>query len=106
LDCGSARYIAAEFVTERSHVVREDLRIVCTARGGDVCHTAVEQVFRTEFGIYMDQNAVCGLALIRMAGHSIAVVEIQLPAGIESHGPAIVHLQMQLPIAADGFDDV
>ncbi len=97
-------HIAAECLTERRSVVREDLRVVCAAGHGDVGHAAVEQILCTKLGVHVDQHAICRLALARMAGHSIAVVEMQLPVRIELHGAAIVHLQIQSPIAADGFD--
>ena len=57
-------------------VVRENLRVVRAARDGDVGHAAVEQVFRAEFGVHVDQDAVGGLALAGMAGDSVTVIEM------------------------------
>jgi len=39
-----------------------------------------------------------------MAGDGIAIVEMQLPVRIDSHGRAIVHLQIQLPITSNEFN--
>jgi replicative DNA helicase len=44
-------------------VVGEDLRVVCAARNGNVGHAVVEQVFRSQLGISVDEYTVGGLPL-------------------------------------------
>jgi len=43
------------------------LRVVCAARDGNVGHTVVEEVFRPQLGIRVDQHPVGGLPLAGMA---------------------------------------
>ena len=43
------------------------LRVVCAARDGNVGHAVVEQVFRSQLGIRVDQHPVGGLPLAGMA---------------------------------------
>lgn len=50
-------------------VVGEDLRVVCAARYGKVGHGVVEQVFRPQSGIDVDQHTVGGLSLAEMTCH-------------------------------------
>ena len=47
-------------------VVGEDLRVVCAARDGNVGHAVVEQVYRPQFGIRVDQHTVGSLHLAGM----------------------------------------
>jgi hypothetical protein len=42
-------------------VVGEELRIIGSARDGDVSHAVVEQVHGSQFGIDVDQHPVGGL---------------------------------------------
>ncbi len=51
-------------------VVGEELRIVGAARDGDIGHAVVEQVFRAQLGVHMNENAVGSQSLARVAGHS------------------------------------
>ena len=43
------------------------LRVVCVARDGNVGHAVVEEVFRPQLGICVDQHSVGGLPLAEMA---------------------------------------
>ena len=97
-------HVAAEFMAKCRCIVRENLRVMRAARNGNVGHAAVEQVFRAQFGVHMDQYAVGGLALAGMAGDGVAVVEMQVSVWIEIDGAATIHLQMQLPVVADALD--
>jgi len=77
------------------------LRVMCAARDSDVRHTAIEQVFRAEFGIDVNQHAVGGLSLAGMTGYGIAVIEMRMQTRIELQLAASVHLQTQPPVLAD-----
>jgi len=70
----AVRYIMPQRHVQLLVVVGEDLRVVCAAWDGNVGHAVVEQVFRTQFGVHMDQHAVGGLALAGMAGDGAAGV--------------------------------
>ncbi len=72
-------------------VVGEELRIVRSARDGDIGHAVVEQVLRAQLRIHMHQHPFGGLPLAGVAGHGIAVIEMRMPGRIELHGAAIVH---------------
>ena len=43
------------------------LRVICAARDSNVGHAVVEQVFRPQFGVRVDQHPVGGLSLVGMA---------------------------------------
>jgi hypothetical protein len=105
LDRGRVGHIAAEFMTQRCRVIRENLRVVCAARNGHVGHAAVEQVFCTQLGVHMDQYAVGGLALAGVTGDSVAVIEMHAAVWIEFDGAATVHPHINASVAADGLDD-
>jgi hypothetical protein len=55
-------------------VVGEDLRVVCAARDGNLGHAVVEQVFRPQLGIRVDQHPVGGLPLAGMARIRVAAL--------------------------------
>jgi hypothetical protein len=76
--------IATEGMGELSAVVGEDLCVERAAREGDIGLAAVEQVFRAEFGVHMDEDALGGLALAGVAGHGVAVVEVWLRGRVDS----------------------
>lgn len=103
LNCRHVRHVASEFATKRRCVVSEDLRIVRPARDGDISHAPVEQIFRANFGVHVDQDAVSGLSLAGMARHSLAVVERQLPVRIELHGAAIPANRFDIAQFAAGY---
>ena len=47
-------------------------------RDGNVGHTVVEQVFRPQLGIDVDQHPVGGLPLAGMTRHGVAVVKVRI----------------------------
>ena len=96
-------HVAAEFLTQRRSVIRKNLGVVRAARDGDISHAAVEQVFRGQLGIDVDQHALCGLPLAGMTRYRITVIEMRVLARVELYVAASVHLQAHLPILADGF---
>jgi len=96
--------ITAKFLAECRCVVRENLRVMCAARNGNVGHAAIEKVLCAKVGVHVDQNAVGGLALAGMAGEGVAVVEMQVSFWIEIDGAATVHLQVQLPVFSYALD--
>jgi hypothetical protein len=73
------------------------LRVFRAARDGDVCHAAVEQVFRGQLGIDVNQHALGGLPLAGIARHRIAVIEMGMLARIELHVAASVHSYAEGP---------
>ena len=67
LDCRGMGHVTAEFVTECCRVVRVDLRFMRATCDGDEGHAVVEQVFRSQFSIRVDQHPVGGLPVAGMA---------------------------------------
>jgi hypothetical protein len=73
-------------------------------RDGNVGHTVVEQVFRPQLGIDVDQHPVGGLPLAGMTRDRVTVVEVRILHQIEFDLAASVHLQTDPPILADALD--
>ena len=67
------------------------LRVFRAARDGNACHAAVEQVFRGQLGIDVNQYALGSLPLAGMARQRIPVIEMGMLARIELHVAASVH---------------
>src|ERR1035441_7978036 len=78
--------------------VREELRVVCPARDGDIGHAVVEQVFCSKLSVHVDKDAVSGLSLAGVAGHGIAVVKMRMLHRIKLHLTASVHLDGHAPL--------
>src|SRR5208337_785908 len=72
------RYIVTERRRQLLAVVGEKLCIVCSARDRDIGHAAVEQILSTQLRIHVNQDAVGSLSLAGVAGHCIAMVEMQM----------------------------
>jgi hypothetical protein len=49
----------------------------------DIGHVAVEQLLGAQLRVHMNQDAVGSLSLAGVAGHGIAMVEMQMRARIE-----------------------
>src|SRR5208283_1217611 len=64
-------------------VVGKELRVIASTRDGDIGHAAVEQVLRSQLGVNVNQYTVGSLPLAGVAGHCIAMIEMQMPARIE-----------------------
>ena len=60
-------------------VVGEDLRIVRSARNGDIRHPAVDQVFCAQPSIYVNQCPAGGLSLAGMTRDRIAMIQMRMP---------------------------
>src|ERR1035441_9884530 len=75
--------IVPERRAELLAVVGEELRIVSAARNGNVGHAVVDQVFRAQLGIDVDQHAVRGLPLAGMTRHRITMIEMRMQTRIE-----------------------
>ena len=56
------------------------LRVVCAARDGNLGHAVVEQVFRPQLGIRVDQHPVGGLPLAGMARIRVAALPYPVKA--------------------------
>ena len=77
----------------------------CAARDGNVGHAVVEQVFRSQLGIDVDQHAVGGLPLAGMARHRIAMIEMRMLRGSSSisRPPSIfILIRPSWPMSLDG----
>jgi hypothetical protein len=85
-------------------VVSEQWCIVSAARDSDIGHAVIEQVFRGQLGIDVDQHAVRRLPLAGMTRNRIAIIEMRMACRIELHRAASIHLQTQPPIPADTLD--
>jgi hypothetical protein len=74
-------YVMAESCGQLLAVVGKELRIVRPARDRDVGHAAVEQVFRGQLGIDVNQDALGCLSLAGMARHRVAMIEMGMLCG-------------------------
>lgn len=95
-------YVVTESGRELLAVIGKKLRIVRSARDGDIGHAVVEQVFRTQLRVHMHQNPLGSLALTGMAGYRIAVIEMRVPCWIDCDMTAIVHLQLNTFLISNG----
>src|ERR1035438_1183354 len=93
----AVRYIVPQRGSQLLAIVSEDLRVVCAARDGNVGHAIVEQVFRSQLGIGVDQHPVGGLPLARMTRHGVAMVKVRILHRIEFYLAPPVHLQTHPP---------
>src|SRR5208282_1543838 len=93
--------IVAERRAQLLAVVGEELSIVSAARDGDIGHAVVEQVFRSQLGIDVDQHAVRRLPLAGMTRDRIAMIKMRMQTRIELQLAASVHLQTEPPVLAD-----
>lgn len=76
-----------------------------SARDGDIGHAVVEQVFRAQLRVHMDQHPLGGLPLAGVAGHGITVVEMRMLLRIEvDTASALIHLQLNAPIVRNALD--
>ena len=66
----AVRNIVPERRAQLLAVVGEQLCIVSAALDGGMDHAVVEQVFRDQLGVHMNENAVGSQSLARVAGHS------------------------------------
>jgi hypothetical protein len=98
------RYIVAESRGELSAVISEKLRVVRSARDGNIRHAIVEQVFRSQLRVHMHQNPLSSLALAGMAGDRVAVIEMRMLIRINPYLTAIIHLQADLPLLSNRPD--
>jgi len=57
-------------------VAGKDLRVIRSARNGDVGHAIVEQVFRAKTNI--NEHPVGGLSVASVTGHGIAVIQMRM----------------------------
>src|ERR1019366_4080232 len=96
--------VAAEFLPERLCVVRKNLGVIASTRDSDIGHAAVEQILSAQLGVYVNQDTVGSLPLAGVAGHGIAMIEMQMLAGVEFDRAATVHLQAQPPVPSDALD--
>ena len=87
-----------------SCIVRINLRVIASARDGDIGHAAVEQILRAQLGVHVNQDAVGSLSLAGVAGHCIAMIEMRMLARIEFDRAATVHLQAHPPVFVDALD--
>src|SRR5580698_6553488 len=95
------RNVTAKRVHERTPVVGKNLCIPLAARNCDVGHAVVEQVLGGEIGIHMDEYAISGLALARVASNSIAMVQMGILRRIEDRFLPAVQLDLHLAIRSD-----
>ena len=72
------RYIVPQRRAQLLAVVGEDLRVVCAARDGNVGHAVVEQVFRSQLGIGVDQHPVGSLPLAGMTRDRVTMIEVRI----------------------------
>ncbi len=74
--------LAGDFVPQRGGqllaVVGKELRIVRSARDGNIGHAIVEQVFCAQLRIHMHQHPLGGLPLAGVTGHGIAMIEMRM----------------------------
>ena len=97
-------HIAAERMTQSLCVVREYLCIVRPARDGNIGEAVVEQVFRPECGVHVNEDTVGCLALAGMAGHGIAVIKMRWTVRTNFDRASAVHLEPQVSVVADVCD--
>jgi hypothetical protein len=85
----------------------EQLHIVGPARTGNVSDAAVEQVFRGQFGIDVNQYALGSLSLAGMTCDRLAMIEARMRRRIKLDytvfWAASVHLQTHPSILADAL---
>jgi hypothetical protein len=77
------RDFVAEDCRQSLSAIRKDLGVPLSTRNRDICHAGIEQVSRGHFCVYVNQDAVSRLALARMAGDGIAMIEMWMQARIE-----------------------
>jgi hypothetical protein len=79
--------------------------VVRSTRDGNLGHAVVEQVFRAKVCIYMDEHPICALSLADVAGHGIAMVEMQMLLRIKADtASALIHRQLNAPVIRDTVD--
>ena len=99
------RHFAAQPFGQSAGVVGVNLCIVPGARKSDIAEALVDQLFRVPpFRRNMNDHAVHRLALARVAGHGIAVVEVCVLAQVEAHAFASVEAELDGSIRADLVD--
>ncbi len=97
LNCKRMGHVAAEFLPERVCIIRIDLGVIASTRDRDIGHAAVEQIFRTQLGVHVNQDAVGSLSLAGVARHCIAIVEMRTLVRNKLDRAATVHLKRSRP---------
>src|SRR5450631_7482 len=93
LMCALVRNIVTESLRQLCAAICENLRVPLSARNRDVCHAAIEQVFRRKLRIHVNEDAVGSLSLARMTGDGIAVVEMRMALRLVVQRAPAIELQ-------------
>lgn len=97
IDLERLRALFRDVVTEGRRqllaVIGEELRVEPSTRDGNIGHTVIEQVSCGQFGVHMNQHAIRGLSLTRVASHCVAVVQMWVLVGIDLERAARIHVQ-------------
>src|SRR5271157_6372153 len=92
LMCALVRDIVTKSLRQLLAVVCKNLRVPLSTRNRDIRHAAIEQVFRRQLRIHVNEYALGGLSLTGMAGDGIAVVEVRMALRLEIYAASAIEL--------------
>src|ERR1700685_2306116 len=103
LMCALVRDIVTKSLRQLLAVVCKNLRVPLSTRNRDIRHAAIEQVFRRQLRIHVNEYALGGLSLTGMTGDGIAVIEMRMILRLVDHTAPAIELQPHRSVRCDTF---
>lgn len=102
-ECCCFGHLRPEVLSESSHIIREDRRLMAGAGDSDVPEAGTEQV-RMNAGIGVNEYALGGEPLGAVAGDGVAVIEMPVFGSVEFNPPIIIEPGADPVLGTDGLD--